>query len=169
MCSSVPSPRIACSSSSIARSRSASGVRAASSACPNAAAPAIPHAAEQVDGEAAVQAFRHRGGEMQEQVPSPRVSDHPGAVPGQGVQHGDGVRHRGRDVERAFDGQRLQAALLVGGDPVAVADLVREPVQVLIRESRPAVQNSAARRRRAPSRRARRLGRRRRSSAPRTP
>ena len=53
-----------------------------------------------------------------------------------------------------FDGRRLQAALLVGGDPVAVADLVSEPVEVLIRESRPAVQEQhRRRRRRAPSRR----------------
>ena len=85
---------------------------------------AVANATERVDDHRGSDPFGMRGEQVQQEVAAPGVPDHDGAVPAQAVKHRHHVLNLGGNIEGCARGRRRQAALLVGGHLVAVAELV---------------------------------------------
>ena len=86
--------------------------------------------AERVDHEGSGDSLRNLDQGVQEQVAAPGVTAHDCALPAQAVKHRGDVADLRAHLVGSAGGGRRQAPLLVGGDPIAIGELLHQRLEV---------------------------------------
>ena len=101
---------------------------------------AVADAPERVDDQRGSHSLWMIGEHVQQQVPAPGVTGDECALPPQRIENRNHIGHLHGHVVGSTRRRGRQAALLIGGDAVGVGELVHDGLQVVPRQSGPAVQ-----------------------------